>query len=250
MSNEEPRNRLDRPVDPAYDHCLGSERAEIMLVEYGSYACPHCRHAYERIAEVRTRPGDRLGYVFRHRPVSGSDLARRAAGLAETAPDGASFWAAHVQLMTRSETLIEDDLAAVAKLLRARTAGQDHAEAARRARARVDADVASAQASGVRFTPTFFVNGRRYDGPWDENSFADAPLGTLGHRVRARWPGSASRCRCSSPDRPSPRERTSPQRRSPCSRPRSCRLSSASASSGSPIRSATEAKDALRPDRP
>ena len=34
-------------------------------------------------------------------------------------------------------------------------------------------------------TPTFFINGRRYDGAWDESSFADAMLGTLGHRVRA-----------------------------------------------------------------
>ena len=35
------------------------------------------------------------------------------------------------------------------------------------------------------FTPTFFINGRRYDGPWDESSFSDAMLGTLGHRVRS-----------------------------------------------------------------
>jgi len=53
-----------------------------------------------------------------------------------------------------------------------------------RARARVDADVASAHASGVRFTPTFYINSRRYDGPWDEASFTDAMLGSLGHRVR------------------------------------------------------------------
>ena len=35
------------------------------------------------------------------------------------------------------------------------------------------------------FTPSFFINGRRYDGPWDETSFTDAMLGRLGHRVRA-----------------------------------------------------------------
>ena len=35
------------------------------------------------------------------------------------------------------------------------------------------------------FTPTFFINSRRYDGPWDESSFSDAMLGTLGHRVRS-----------------------------------------------------------------
>ncbi len=186
MSNTESSNRLDRPVDRKNDHCLGSERAEIMLVEYGSYACPHCRVANERIAEVRTRLGARLGYAFRQRPIPGDDLARRAAELAESAPDEASFWAAHVELMTRSEALTEDDLLAVGEQLRsARRNADEPAEIARRARMRVDADVASAQASGVRFTPTFFANGLRYDGPWDENSFADALLGTLGHRVRS-----------------------------------------------------------------
>src|SRR6478735_5410749 len=46
-------------------------------------------------------------------------------------------------------------------------------------------------------TPTFFLNGRRYEGPWDENTLADALLGTLGHRVQAaalsfaRWAPSA-----------------------------------------------------------
>ena len=39
----------------------------------------------------------------------------------------------------------------------------------------------SARASGVMFTPTFFINGRRYDGPWDASSLSDAMLGTFGH---------------------------------------------------------------------
>jgi Na+:H+ antiporter, NhaA family len=37
----------------------------------------------------------------------------------------------------------------------------------------------------VFITPTFFINGRRYDGPWDDRSFTDAMLNSLGHRVRA-----------------------------------------------------------------
>ena len=52
-------------------------------------------------------------------------------------------------------------------------------------RARVEADIASARASGVRVTPTFFINGRRYDGPWDEVSLSEAMLGSLGHRVQS-----------------------------------------------------------------
>ncbi|MCL4801027.1 MAG: Na+/H+ antiporter NhaA [Burkholderiales bacterium] len=186
MSQEESRNRLDRPVDEAYDHVLGPAGAELTLVEYGSYACPYCREVNERIAELRDRFGARLRYVFRHRPVTGSDLARRAAELAESASDPQRFWEAHVALMTRSESLNEDDLRAVADALGLEREDPDRAAAiARRARARVDADVASARASGVMYTPTFFISGRRYDGAWDESSFADALHGSLGHRVRA-----------------------------------------------------------------
>ena len=70
--------RLDRPVDPERDRILGPATAPITLVEYGSYACPHCRVANERIGSVRTEFGDRLRYVFRHRPLTGSEIARRA----------------------------------------------------------------------------------------------------------------------------------------------------------------------------
>src|SRR5262245_22744911 len=48
-----PPGRLDRPVDHETDHVLGPADTEITLVEYGSYACPHCRAANERIAQAR-----------------------------------------------------------------------------------------------------------------------------------------------------------------------------------------------------
>ncbi|MGH6904927.1 MAG: DsbA family protein, partial [Geminicoccaceae bacterium] len=170
-------DRLDRAVDAAYDHVLGAADAPITLVEYGSYDCPHCRAANERIAGVRDQLGDRLRYVFRHRPIPSSEIARRAAELVEHAGDPERFWAAHIALMTRSETLTEDDLGVVARDLGLAQEDPAAAEAtARRARARVDADVASARASGVMFTPSFFINRRRYDGPWDESSLADAML--------------------------------------------------------------------------
>ena len=96
------------------------------------------------------------------------------------------FWDAHVKLMTRSEVLTEDDLVAVASDLGVAPEGDPPDEQAIvRAKARVDADEASARASGALITPTFFINGRRYDGPWDDSAFADAMLGTLGHRVRS-----------------------------------------------------------------
>jgi NhaA family Na+:H+ antiporter len=190
--------RLDRPVDPARDHLLGPINAHITLVEYGSYACPHCRAANERITEVRNQFGDRLRYVFRHRPIPDSDLARRAAELVERIRDPARFWDAHATLMTRSATLTEDDLHSVATefgLLDDSVSAATRGE--REAQRQVDADIRSARDSGVVMTPTFFINGRRYFGPWDDSAFADALLGSLGHRVRtaalefASWAPSA-----------------------------------------------------------
>lgn len=179
-------NRLDPPVDPARDHILGPDDAEITLVEYGSYACPHCRAANERIAQIRDEFGDRIRYVFRHRPLTGSDIALRAARLAECAATTKQFWDAHVELMTRSPSLTEDDLQAVRKELGLDDKTPEQKEAAERhARERVQADIDSAAAGGVMVTPTFFINDRRYDGPWDESSFTDAMLGSLGHRVRS-----------------------------------------------------------------
>jgi NhaA family Na+:H+ antiporter len=171
---------LDRAVDPTHDHVLGAATSDITLVEYGSYACPYCRAANEEIAKLRDRFGDRLRYVFRQRPISGSDIARRAADIAESAPDEGAFWDAHVRLMTRSTTLTEDDLVEVAADF-----GVDEDTGQAAGRARVDADIASAHASGVRVTPTFFINGRRYDGPWDSVSLTEALLGSLGHRVHS-----------------------------------------------------------------
>jgi NhaA family Na+:H+ antiporter len=74
-------SRLMPPVSDMRDHILGPSDADITLVEYGSYACPRCRLANERIANVRDKVGDRMRYVFRHRPLRASSLARRAAEL-------------------------------------------------------------------------------------------------------------------------------------------------------------------------
>jgi NhaA family Na+:H+ antiporter len=176
-----PSRPLDPTVDDTRDHVLGPPGAEITLVEYGSYAYPRCRAANDVLAKLRDRFGERMRYVFRHRPLTDNDLARRSAELVELAePD--RFWKAHIELMTRSATLSEDDLAMVARDLgveRQDAAAAEQARARARARARVEADERSALANGVRITPTFFINGRRYDGPWDESSLADAMLRIL-----------------------------------------------------------------------
>jgi NhaA family Na+:H+ antiporter len=114
--------------------------------------------------------------------------------LAERAAGKGRFWEAHVALMTRSSALTDEDLRVVARDLQL---DEDEPDAAVRAREHVEADTSSATQSGVRVTPTFFINERMFEGVWDDESLTDALFGSLGHRVRsaalefARWAPSA-----------------------------------------------------------
>ena len=175
-------DKLDPPVDLDHDHVLGPPDAELTLVEYGSYACPHCHAVHEVIAGLRSRFGERMRYVFRHLPMAESDDALRASELAEYAAETTGrFWEAHEALMQRGPAFSKGDFERITRELKL----PEHEAALAAAQERVREHVEHARRSGARVTPTFFINGRRYAGAWDESSLADAMLGALGHRIQA-----------------------------------------------------------------
>jgi NhaA family Na+:H+ antiporter len=190
--------KLDPPVDLARDHSLGEENAELTLVEYGNYAREPCHAAHEVVSDLRDRFGSRMRYVFRHRPAGENNNALRAAELAELAyQTTGEFWPVHDALMKRGPAISATDLEQIAREFDLPVRDGEHAVAYEAARKRVQEDLQSAKRSGVVMTPTFFINGRRYEGPWDENTLAEAMLGTLGHRLHTaaldfvRWGPSA-----------------------------------------------------------
>jgi NhaA family Na+:H+ antiporter len=187
-------SRLDPPVDPRRDHVLDEAGAEITLLEFGSYTCPYCHAAHEVIADLRDRFGERMRYVFRHRPTTDDADALRAAELAEFAHQTRGrFWDVHDALMKRGPAFMPHHFREIARDYELHTDDEAQAQALERARQKVREDTDSARRSGALFTPTFVINGRRYEGPWDQNSLAEAMLGSLGHRVQsaaldfARW---------------------------------------------------------------
>src|SRR3546814_10505207 len=140
-----------------------STRTDTLFPYSTLFRSPHGRTATRVIADLLDRFGDQLRYVFRHRPLTGSDLARRAAELVERV-EPERFWDAHVELMTRSEHLTEADLEAVAVEFgvdaRDDTDTPEDAHNARdAARERVEPDERRSQASGVRRPHRFFTTG-------------------------------------------------------------------------------------------
>jgi NhaA family Na+:H+ antiporter len=179
-------NMLTPSLDASRDHVLGPADAEMTLVEYGSYACARCHAVHDVVEELRNRFGERMRYVFRHLPVADNEDALRAAELAEYAEQTTGqFWKVHEALMERGPVFAEGDFGRIARELNLPPSDAAHAPAYAAAQARVRQDIESARHSGVQVTPTFFINGRRYTGTWDESSLADAMLGSLGQRLQA-----------------------------------------------------------------
>jgi Na+/H+ antiporter NhaA len=164
---------LDLPVEEGRDHIKGPFDAPLTLVEYGDYECPFCARATGVIRELRARFGDDLRYVFRHLPLPDvhphAELAARAA-LAADAQD--RFWQMHDTLFEHQDELEFEDIVGYSE-----DVGLDVEQFLRdlddeQISARIRADVASAEASGARGTPTFFVGNVRHVGPHDAQTLA------------------------------------------------------------------------------
>lgn len=148
------------------DHVMGPETASVTLVEYGDYECPYCRAAVPIVTELQALLGEQLRFVFRHFPVTNvHPHAERAAEAAEAAGAQGRFWDMHAYLFEHHDVLDREhlvrhaaDLGLDAERVRQELAGHLYAD-------RVREDFASALESGVEGTPTFFLDGVRYDEP-------------------------------------------------------------------------------------
>jgi Na+/H+ antiporter NhaA len=159
---------LARPVDAERDHIRGPVSAPVTLVEYADFECPFCARATGVAKEVREHFGDGLRYVFRHLPLPDvHPYAELAAAAAEAAGAQGRFWDMHDLLFAHQDRLELEDLAGYAGRL-----GLDVEDFLRdideqRHASHIREDVADAEASGARGTPTFFVGDRRHQGPYD-----------------------------------------------------------------------------------
>jgi protein-disulfide isomerase len=166
---------LTLPVSSERDHTFGSDTAPVTLVEYGDYECPYCGRAYPIIKRIHKHLGDNLRFVFRNFPITRSHPhAQHAAEAAEAAGAQNRFWEMHDHLYEHQQNLDDDNLMQYASVL-----GMDTArfgdELARHVYAdHVHEDFMSGIRSGVNGTPTFYINGIRYDYSWDEKTLLTA----------------------------------------------------------------------------
>jgi protein-disulfide isomerase len=166
--------KLKTPITQR-DHVQGADDAPLTLLEYGDFECPHCGRAHPVVKALQERFGEQLRFVYRHFPLAQiHPHAESAAETAEFAGAHKKFWEMHDLLFENQEQLglpLYQELAEtlglpVEHLIEALETGKFTAK--------VRADFSSGVRSGVNGTPTFFINGVRYDGPMDVISMVEA----------------------------------------------------------------------------
>jgi protein-disulfide isomerase len=155
--------QLSVPVS-AIDHLRGAQQAHVTVVEYGDFECPNCKQAAPAVQLLLQRFPERVRFAFRHFPlVEVHPHAMLAAEAAECAGAQGQFWPMHDLLFENQLHLKANQLHSYAQALRLDMASyaamiDDHVYLQR-----IREHQQSGRDSGVRGTPTFFVDGRVQD---------------------------------------------------------------------------------------
>jgi len=153
------------------DHTKGSDKNEILLVEYGDYQCPSCGQAFAGVNTVVDEYSDNVTFVFRNFPLTSiHPNAKAASAVAEAAGLQGKYWEMHDILYTN-----QDDWSALDASKRtdaftqyATTIGLniDTFKAdltSKPVNQKINFDMAIGKAVNVSATPTFFLNGEKLD---------------------------------------------------------------------------------------
>jgi NhaA family Na+:H+ antiporter len=175
--NSAAKTRLLRPVDPHRDQIRGGAAPDgvVTLVVYGDYLCPYCRRLRLIVARLREALGERLAYVFRHFPNETSHPgATQIARMSEAAARQGKFSEMHDWIYEQEPPLDADMVAAHVRELGLDMRRFDADLASPEVEARVRDDLENGRLNGVTGTPSFFIDGLRYDGAWDFHSMLEA----------------------------------------------------------------------------
>jgi protein-disulfide isomerase len=157
---------LRRAVDDR-DWVRGAPEGAVTLLEYGDYECPFCARAFWERKKLERAPVIPFRFAFRHFPLSQlHPHATLAAEAAEAAGAQGKFWEMHDTLFRNQQNLTAQALLDYASELdldlgRFETDLQQHRHVPK-----VRRDFFDGVRSGVNGTPTFFIDGVRWNGPY------------------------------------------------------------------------------------
>jgi protein-disulfide isomerase len=153
----------------------GPEDAPVQITEYVDFECPYCARAAVEMRRLERILGPSLRRIFRHFPLTElHPRALQAAEAAEAAGAQGKFWEMHDLLFEHQQDLSFADLLDCAAEL-----GLDKRKLISDLRGHVYLDKIQRDAQGgarhgVHGTPSFLLNGERYQGDYRAEGFVAA----------------------------------------------------------------------------
>lgn len=157
------------------DHIQGNDNTSITLVEYGDYECPYCGNAFPLVKQIQDHFHPNLKYVFRHFPVQEiHSHAQVAAEIAEFAAKKGHFWEMHDLIFENQEHLGMPLLIELTQTLGLPLKDLESDLENGTFVSKIQKDFSGGVKSGVNRTPTFFINGTRYNGNFEFKELVSA----------------------------------------------------------------------------
>lgn len=149
----------------------GAKEPLITIVEFGDFTCPYCRASFPIIRAISVKYQDKVQFIFRDRTPT-----ERAIGLAivsHCVGEQGQFWQIHDLLyQNQSSTLgsTPDDPALLALVERINIDQNKFATCIndRRYLNRVKKNTVDSEQLGIQGTPTWFINGVKFEGELDK----------------------------------------------------------------------------------
>jgi protein-disulfide isomerase len=170
----EPPPVLEEPVKISLtgDPAKGPDNARVTIVEFSDFQCPFCARAVAAAYEITKQFPKDVRLVFKQFPLDMHAQAEFGAEAALAAQAQGKFWEMHDRLYAGFP-----DLSRKTVLRYAQEIGLDvnrfMADVdSRKFKARVHSEEQEGEVAGVGGTPTFFINGKKYNGVFDLASVA------------------------------------------------------------------------------
>jgi len=154
---------LTKPKIFSTDPYIGPDDAKVTVIQFGCYVCPYTKESQEVFDELVDTYKDRVKFVYLDFPLASHPGSQETAKAAECAREQNQFWQYHYQLFElreyKAESLIE-----LAQDLHLDMAKFNSCYADNDTTMKIDNDFRRGISSGVKGTPTFFVNDQAYTG--------------------------------------------------------------------------------------
>ncbi len=149
------------------DPSLGPESAKVTIVTFSDFQCPYCAMAAPKAVALAAQYPRDVRLMFKQFPLDFHSNAYHAAEASLAAHAQGKFWQLHDKMFANFRQLTRENI-----LRWAEEAGLDMGTfkadlASGKYRSTIDREVNEGTGAGVMGTPTFFINGKRYNGPFE-----------------------------------------------------------------------------------